>query len=83
MVLLLKTLSHGAKSHSYLYVNKTKHMFVDFREYLPRPLKSPDNVDKCKHFGTVDIKLCFEYYVNFVCKRAQQRLYFLLMFVDP
>lgn len=71
---------------SFLTINvhKTKEMTIDFRK--SRPVTVPllisgqavESVQQYKYLGTViDDRLSFEHQVDAVCKKANQRLYFL------
>lgn len=67
-----------------LNINKPKDMVIDFRRSPPTPLMTTikgrhiDIVDNHKYLGVVIYnKLSFQLSVLAVCKRVQQRLFFL------
>ena len=71
---------------SFLTINvsKTKEMTIDFRKSRPAtvPLSINDqaveSVQQYKYLGTViDDRLSFEHQIDAVCKKANQRMYFL------
>ena len=71
---------------SFLTINvsKTKEMMIDFRKTRPTtvPLSINDqaveSVQQYRYLGTViDDRLSFEHQVDAVCKKANQRMYFL------
>lgn len=64
-------------------VSKTKEMLIDFRknQSVISPLVIEDQafelVHNYKYLGTnIDDKLCFDFHVDAVCKKAHQRMYF-------